>query len=256
MTEPFGPAYADAYDAIYRSKDYKSEVDLIERIFADHGLHGRQRVLDLGCGTGNHALSLAARGHSVIGVDRAPGMLARARTKASEAGIGRVAFHDGDIRELDLEQRFDAVLMMFTVLGYLTEEADVLAALKTVRGHLEPGGLFVFDVWNGPAVLADRPGAREVRVTEDAVQVTRKTSARLDVAKHLCHVHFDLERAGAGDSVERWPEDHTLRYYFPDELEELLWNGGLKLLNLRSFPNIEKPADERAWNVIGTAQAC
>ncbi len=255
MIETFGRAYADAYDAIYRSKDYKSEVDLIERLLVEHGIEGPRRVLDIGCGTGSHALPLAERGHTVVGVDRSPDMLTRARQKASTAGLQTVVFHDGDSRELDLGRSFDAVLMMFTVLGYHTEDADVTAALATVRRHLVPGGLFVFDVWNGPAVLADRPGDRQVDITENATRVTRRTSARLDEAKHLCHVHFDLERAGANGTTERWPEEHLLRYFFPEELEDLLAKNRLKLSKLRSFPAIEKPADERAWNVIGAARA-
>lgn len=56
MIETFGRNYADAYDAIYRLKDYDGEVDLIERILVRHGLDGPRRLLDLGCGTGNHAL--------------------------------------------------------------------------------------------------------------------------------------------------------------------------------------------------------
>jgi SAM-dependent methyltransferase len=255
MTEMFGADYADAYDAIYRSKDYDSEVDLIERILVRHGLDGPRRLLDLGCGTGNHALPLAQRGHTVVGIDRSPAMLTQAHAKAAAAGAGSVAFYDRDIRELDLGQRFDAVLMMFTVLGYQLEDADVSAALATVRRHLEPGGLFVFDVWNGPAVLADRPTQRQVSVTDGAARIIRKTHAFLDIPRHRCHVCFDLERVDADGRTEQWREEHVVRYYFSQELELVLRQNRLELLHLRSFPDDEAPADERAWNVVGAARA-
>jgi SAM-dependent methyltransferase len=255
VIEPFGRDYADAYDAIYRAKDYQGEVDLIERILARHALGGPRRLLDLGCGTGNHALPLAQRGHSVVGVDRSPGMLAQARVKAAVAGAHSVVFRDGDIRELDLGQRFDAVLMMFTVLGYQVEDADVNGALASVRRHLEPGGLFIFDVWNGLAVLADRPRPREVSVRERSTQITRKTSASLDIPRHLCRVSFDLERSGADGQTRQWREEHVMRYYFPEELEVTLGENQLELLHLRRFPDDEAPADERAWNIVGAARA-
>ena len=76
MTGVFGAEYAGAYDAIYAEKDYEAEVDLIERAAARFGDDAAASVLDLGCGTGGHAIPLARRGHRVTGVDRSPAMLA------------------------------------------------------------------------------------------------------------------------------------------------------------------------------------
>jgi len=256
VTDVFGQSYADVYDTIYRSKNYEAEVDLIELILIRHGLEGPRRLLDLGCGTGSHALPLAQRGHTVVGIDRSPSMLAQARAKASAAQPPCfVDFEEGDIRQLDLGQRFDAALMMFTVLGYQVEDADLMAALATVRRHLKPGGLFIFDVWNGPAVLADRPGEREVSVGDGSTRITRKTRPMLDIPRHLCHVSFDLERIDANSRSEQWQEVHVVRYYFSEELKGALSQNQLDLLDLRSFSDDEALADERAWNVIGVARA-
>jgi len=254
LTE-FGAEYAKAYDAIYRSKDYEGEVDLIERILISHGLSGPRRLLDLGCGTGGHALRLAQRGHLVLGVDRSPEMLARARAKAVAARHSSPEFRQADIRKLDLRKRFDAVLMMFTVLGYQLDDSDLLAALATVRRHLEPGGLFLFDVWHGPAVLAERPSERQISVKEGAARISRKTRASLDLPQHLCRITFDLERIDGDGRVERWQEEHVVRYYFQQDIESSLAQSQLELVSLRSFPDDEAPADERTWNVVGVARA-
>jgi len=256
VSEPFGRNYADAYDALYRNKDYEGEVNLIERVLTRHGLGGARRVLDLGCGTGRHALPLARRGHTVVGVDRSPGMLTRARAKAATENLEpSVVFHLADIRELDLGQRFEAVLMMFTVLGYQFEDVDLMAALAAVRRHLEPNGLFIFDVWNGLAVLADRPGERCVSVADGPVSVTRRSSAELDIPRHVCRVRFDLERKDADGRIEKWREEHVMRYYFEQDLRAGLHQSQLDLVSLRQFPDDTAPADELAWNVIGVARA-
>jgi SAM-dependent methyltransferase len=252
LTE-FGADYANVYDAIYRSKDYDSEVDLIERILASHSLAGPRCLLDLGCGTGNHAFRLAERGHLVVGVDRSTEMLALAGAKAKAARSGSIEFHEADIRKLDLKRQFDAVLMMFTVLGYQLEDSDVVAALATVRRHLEPGGLFLFDVWYGPAVLANRPGERQISVEQGTTRINRKTRATLDLSRHLCHVTFELERVG--NEVETWREEHVVRYYFYPEIESALAQNRLELAALRSFPDFKAPADKRSWNVIGVGRA-
>jgi hypothetical protein len=128
-----------------------------------------------------------------------------------------------------------------------------IAVLRQKRG--DRGGLFIFDVWHGPAVLADRPGEREVNVTQGSARIRRKSHAVLDALRHLCRVCFELERIDADGQAERWQEEHTVRYYSSQELESALGQNDLELLRLRSFPDDEAPADERAWNVIGVAQA-
>jgi SAM-dependent methyltransferase len=250
----FGSDYANAYDAIYRSKDYDGEVDLIERILVADGLVGPRRVLDLGCGTGAHALRLAQRGHLVVGIDRSPAMLAQARAKALAACNKSVEFYEADIRHLNLGQQFDAVVMMFTVLGYQVNDADLTATLSSVRRHLRPGGLFLFDVWHGPAVLAVNPDERQITISCGSGQISRKSRSILDVSRNLCRVTFDLERIEDG-RIERWQEEHVVRYFYLQELELALARQQLQLLRFRAFPDAEAPADERAWNVIGIARA-
>jgi SAM-dependent methyltransferase len=209
LTE-FGPSYAKIYDAIYGSKDYDGEVDLIERILSRQGFGGPRRLLDLGCGTGAHALRLAQRGHVVVGVDRSAEMLAQARAKPTGHNHA-TEFREADIRKLDLGQRFDAALMMFTVLGYQITDTDLMGALWTVRRHLEVGGLFIFDVWYGPAVLAGRPSERQISIDDGAAQISRKTRASLDQSRHLCHITFDLERTDGGGQRQKWQEEHVVR---------------------------------------------
>ncbi len=54
----FGQTYADQYDLIYTEKDYEAECDLIEEVFRKYGDGEIKTILDLGCGTGNHAIPL------------------------------------------------------------------------------------------------------------------------------------------------------------------------------------------------------
>ena len=256
MSEIFGTGYAGAYDSLYREKDYEGEVNLIERILTREGKSGTLRLLDLGCGTGNHVLSLARRGHVVVGVDQSASMLARATQKAAAMAQTqpRPSFQQGDVRDVDVGTRFDAVIMMFAVLCYLHDDGDVLKALATVRRHLEPGGLFIFDVWNGVAVLADQPKNRRVSIMDGTTRIVRETRIQLDLPRHLCHVFFDLQKTDAAGEVTEAVEEHVVRYFFPEELEALFVKSGFELLQLRSFPNEELAPDENAWNVIGVAR--
>jgi SAM-dependent methyltransferase len=254
MTQVFGQVYAPAYDVLYRDKDYDGEIELLGRVFRRYATNHVQTVLDLGCGTGNHALRLSASGYTVVGVDRSSEMLAVAEQKAREQAVG-LRVHQADIRDVNLGKTFDAVLMMFAVLGYQIEDEDVKGALRAARSHLRPGGLLVFDVWYGPAVVAQGTQER-VRTMEDAdSKWVRTSSGRLDTLRHQCHVDFHLKRMHGGSTIEETTERHTVRYFFPQEMESLLDVSGFRLLRLGAFPEFDREPDQTTWNVMAVAAA-
>jgi SAM-dependent methyltransferase len=251
MTATFGERYANLYDAMYAEKDYARECDTVEKMFARYA-DGVRTVLDLGCGTGNHALQLASRGYAVTGIDRSMQMLAIARAKADDADAD-VCFIAGDVRYADAQGPHDAALMMFAVLGYQHDNADVRAAFANTRRMLRPGGLFIFDAWYGPGVLADPPAPRVRTISAEAGAFERAASAEIDARRHLCTVRYTLTPLdGASDPSY---ETHVVRYFFPMELEMYLEACGFRLLRLGDF---DRPDDEpggRTWNALAVAQA-
>jgi SAM-dependent methyltransferase len=247
----FGTEYAAAYDALYRDKDYAAECVLIERVFAELAGQPVERVLDLGCGTGGHAVPLAERGYDVVGIDRSPAMLSRAKARASA-----VRFELGDIRSVELPETFEAVLMMFAVLGYQSCNADVQAALATARRHLRSGGLLFGDVWYGPAVLAQRPSERvKVMQSPDGGEVIRVASSDLNSLRSSCTVRYRLWRIADGRVKAEVGEEHPMRYFFAPELELFLTHAGFELVRIGGFPDFEVAPSELTWNVAFAARA-
>ncbi|QCG89060.1 class I SAM-dependent methyltransferase [Azospirillum sp. TSH100] len=258
MSGIFGPAYAAVYDALYGEKDYSGESDLIARLFDLHADGPVASVLDLGCGTGGHALPLAARGLRVTGVDRSPAMLTHARAKAAEITSAAVAppeFIEADVRTLRLGRVFDAAIMMFAVLGYQQDDEALLATLASVRRHLPPSGLFLFDIWYGPAVLAQRPGDRVRMISRTDERILRTTRSDLDIRAQTCRVDFHVLRLAGDRIVGEDRETHAMRFFFDRELGLALAAGGFRLETLRAFPDIGREPDETAWTVIGVARA-
>ncbi len=250
MTSVFGHAYAHQYDALYGDKDYQAECDAVERFLTRYGTDSGASILDLGCGTGTHAMLLADRGHAVTGVDAAPAMLEQARAKSAQRpGAGAPRFVEGDIRTIALGQTFDVVLMMFAVLGYQTRNVDVAAALRTVRAHLRPGGIFICDVWFGPAVLSVGPTDRVKVIDEPGGQLHRAASGRLDVMHHTCRVEYQTWRTRGDQEVERTAEVHTMRYFHPLELEHFLSDAGMELCTMCPVDNLDAMPSLDSWNV-------
>jgi len=256
MNKVFGSLYADAYDLLYDDKDYVAECDLIERLFHTYGDAPIRTTLDMGCGTGNHAIPLAQRGYEVVGVDCSEDMLVHARRKTANLASGSgLDFYQGDIRSINLNRHFDAALMMFAVLGYQLSNSDVLSALRTARLHLRPRGLLLFDVWYGPAVLHQRP-SQKVKVTpSQGGKILRVSSGELNIRRDICSVHFHLWRLEEERLVAETQESHIIRYFFPMELELLLEFSGFAPVRLGAFPEFDKDPDETTWNVLMVAQA-
>jgi SAM-dependent methyltransferase len=121
--------------------------DLVEMILHVLELQPGDRVLDLACGSGDHARRLARRGLDVLGVDVAPSLIAHCRERAAEEGLTTVRFEQGDMRELAYEGEFDAVLLLSGSFGFFDEPAnqDVLARIARA---LIPGGRVLIDVFD------------------------------------------------------------------------------------------------------------
>jgi SAM-dependent methyltransferase len=262
MQDPqiFTDLYAGNYDSMYAAKDYLAECDVIERAFARFGDGRVHSIADFGCGTGNHAIPLARRGYAVVGVDRSDAMLAEARAKADGAaskadGMETLVFCQGDLRDVNLESTFDAVLMMFAVLGYQHTNRDVTRTLTNIKRHLRPGGLLVCDIWYGPAVLHDRPGRKSREMPTADGRIIRTASSEIDVLRHVCTVDIALTVIEHDRVVSQETERHDVRFFFPQEIAALLELTGFQVCRLGAFPDFEQPPTEDNWNAMVVAQA-
>lgn len=252
----FNSLYAEHYDHLYAEKNYAAECDLVEAAFARHLGSRPATLLDVGCGTGGHALELARRGFAVTGVDLSASMLEQARAKGGELPAAqRPAWLCGDARDFDAAATFDAAIMMFAVIGYLNLNDDVLKGLRNIRRHLKPGALFVCDFWYGPSVLSVRPSDR-IRVLDlPGRQFIRATHTGLDIAKHTADVSFRLWNIAGDRLVGQSSEMHRLRYFFPQEFALMLSNTGFEQLGISAFPSLDEPLSDNTWNALVVARA-
>jgi SAM-dependent methyltransferase len=255
MGDVFGSTYAAAYDSFYGEKDYVGECDALEALFNHDAAAPVTSILDLGCGTGSHAVSLALRGYDVTGVDRSADMLRRAADKAKAAGVSPT-FECADLRTYRDSREYDAVVMMFAVLGYQQSNHEVMDALHAVRRHLRLGGVFVADFWYGPAVLSQRPSSRAAfREKGPHDMVVRVAEPTLDVLRHVCHVDYRIMVVENGQLTSQAAERHTMRFFFSKELEVCCEFAQLKLRRLLAFPACEREPSVDDWNALLVAEA-
>ena len=239
--------YAAYYDLIYKDKDYEKEVDFIEDIF---GESKPKKILEVGCGTGSYTKILVEKGYKVTAVDVSGDMLKIASEKCD------CKFIKGDIRDITLNEKFDTCIAMFAVMGYITENAEIIKALNNIRKHLKPNGIFVFDVWNGLAVLRLLPEQRIKEVENDEIRIIRFAVPNLRAFEQICEVNYKLIILNKRDNkLKEINEKHVMRFYFPQELKYYLENAGFEVLKICPFLDLNGKVDESVWNMCVIARA-
>ena len=133
--------YAEGYDREAFTQGTLGEVDFIE---AEAGGDRRKKILDVGCGTGRHAVELAKRGYEVTGLDLSETQLRKARAKAAEAGV-KVKFIQADARNFRVDTPFDLAIMICEGAFPLMETDEMnFQILKNITRALKPDGKLIF----------------------------------------------------------------------------------------------------------------
>ena len=246
----YGGDYAAVYDELYRDKDYETEAGFVdERLVVHRG--GRGSVVDVACGTGRHALALAAKGWDVLGVDLSEGMLAHAGERASVSGTN-IDFARQDMRSLDLGRSFDAAVCLFDSIGYARDPDGVRSTIEGIHRHLTSDGLLMLEFWNAPAMLRgfepvrvkrlDLPGARVVRISETSV----------DEGDQVAKVNYELLLLRSDGTFESFEELQVCRFFTRAEMERHLADGGFTPLEW--YGGYGGPVSDDAFHLVVVAR--
>lgn len=271
-------AYAASYDLLYRDKDYAGEADYIDRLIKRFQPDAKS-IVELGSGTGKHARLLAAKGYTVHGIERSEEMLAQAKKETADhrpqtidlkkdhdeatsstvyglrSKVSPPSFSQGDVRTVRLGETFDAAISLFHVASYQTSNQDLADYFETARIHLEPGGLFIFDLWYGPAVLTDRPVVRVKRVEDEKVSLTRIAEPEWKANENVVMVNYHLfVREKASDQVKEIHETHAMRYLFMPELALIAAQQRFVIESAEEWMTGARPSSS-TWGVCFIARA-
>lgn len=235
-SEPYG-IFARVYDRVMADIEYEEWASFILTETTMRGFEGG-RILDLACGTGNSAAPMLRRGFETVGVDASAAMLEVARSKFPDAD-----WLQGRFTDFSVPGRFGLVQCVFDALNNLLEPAEFLATAKRVLEHLEPGGLFMFDI-NTSFGLEE--------LWEDGM-VQGWLGRDWYGWKHTWDPGTRLATVEAGFIIggESWLEVHRERAYDQAEIRELLAAAGFSDIEIIDMPwGDEADADApRVWVV-------
>lgn len=219
--------YAKYYDIFYKDKDYVKEAYFINNLIKKYD-QNYNSILDLGCGTGKHDLILQKEGYKITGVDNSKEMLKIAKANLKNADINYI---EGDIRNINLNKKFDVIISLFHVFSYLISNEDLDSASSAVEKHLKENGIFVFDCWYGPKVLRELPEARIKKIKDDKYEIFRLVEPPINLNENKVTVSYNIIVCNNLESkFEEFNETHYMRYLFKPEIELFLSSKNFKLI--------------------------
>ena len=219
---------AKSYDRLTNDVDYEATVAFYMEILKREGLKPRTCV-DLACGTGSVTAILARLGLDVVGVDMSEEMLTEAFQKVQDMEHPP-RFVCQLLQELKLPRAVDLAVCALDSLDYITNPDDCAEAIRRVYRHLNPGGIFIFDV-NTPEKLRAMDGQVFLDEDDDVYCVWR---GEFDEQTNICSYGMDIFQR-EGKVWHRSFEEHREYAYSREQLTGYLKAAG--------FTHIEVYAD-------------
>jgi SAM-dependent methyltransferase len=209
---------AEVYDVVYSGMLDYPDLALQAHAVIQGRKPGATTLLEVACGTGLYLVEMA-RWYDVVGLDYSADML-----EVAAARLPEVSLHEADMADFDLGRTFDAVICMFSSIGYVVTVDRMRSAIQCFARHLAPGGVLIVEPWLPPGVFIDGHTSSEA-FEKDGVGVARAVSSTLEGNVGTMRWAFAVARPG-GD-LETYTEEHKTGLFTIEEQEQALDDAGL-----------------------------
>jgi len=215
--------YGQTYDRESFTQGTVGECDFIEK---EINFNKSLKILDVGCGTGRHAIELSKRGYCVTGIDLSESQLKRAKEKAKENNL-IIDFQLQDARSLPFDSEFDLAIMLCEGAFPLMETDEMnFEILKSVTKSLKSNAKFIFTTLNGLFPLYHSIEEFGVSASKEGNATYRGNT--FDLMTFRDYNTTELE----DDSGTMITLDCNERYYVPSEITWLLKSLGYKTIDI------------------------
>lgn len=226
MNDDYPSLYSDAqrYDLVEGAFATGNFLDFYRRQIVRYG----EPVLDLACGSGRLTIPLTEASVKITGLDISEEMLMLATSKASEHGV-KIPFIRGDVRRFNLGKKFKLIFIAAQSLTHLHKREEIEDCFASVRRHLAEDGRFVIELYNSSVKVLARDSDHRYDVGEyenrndGECRIFVTEEVGYDASTQINHIRWFFRTEG---SEEEAGLSFTMRQYFPQEIDALLWYNG------------------------------
>lgn len=228
-----------------KHRDITDDISLIKTL-----LKGKKnpRILDLGCGTGEHIALLHKLGFDCVGIDNSYDMLEIAQERFPDSGD----FIEGDITSFDYFEEFDMVISLFGSLNYMIDDEEVDGVLWNTWRALKPKGIGLFEIWNSiPVKKIKEKSLSNVSTTNyNGIIIDRERGFKPLHYVNRTVVEVSYKYTVKGDASQEIVTDkHIMRAFERKEIEKLLLDNGFKIQNVYSN-SLKEPFKETSNRIF------
>lgn len=231
--------YAKYYDYLYKDKPYKKEAYYIKKFF----LKKKLDILEIGCGSGSHAIEFEKLGHNVVALDSSSNMISLAKKKNN-----KVLFLVKDGKSFKSKKKFDIVILLFHVINFFHKKKEIKKFFENSNYNLKKNGLLIFDFINYEA-LRKFPPKKKVKTIKlnNKLTLIRKTIPNFNKITKIFKIKFKILLYKHKYIQDKFLEIHNLRIYNLSEYHKF-YNKFFELKNIYSWMSFSQLKENHDWH--------
>lgn len=207
--------------------------------YLDYAKKQKGEVLELGCGTGRISIPLVEQGIKITAVDYSNNMISRIRQKAKNIkNRNNLKIIRADLRSVNLNKKFNLIIMPFRVFQCLLTVDEQKMALKNIKRHLAKNGLLIFDIYYPNfKILSNIPTKEEIDAQFTFGQkkfIKTHINKKIDLLNQVVTTDIIYYEDINGKKKLISKNNIKMRYSFKFEIEHLLELSGFKIKKLLS----------------------
>ena len=245
-TKPYTDYYDLKAEGLFLNVD--KEIEFFKFAFENYADMQIKKILDVGCGTGRHYIPLTQAGYEVTGLDPSENMLDKLRIKLEKDNIEpRIIVKD--MREIDFDAQFDAIICMNSAFLYLLTDDDILKTLKAFQRALNNGGLVIIDIMNFLSLIGRyREEVVGRQIKDGVVCETAIKHSIEDLPAIWNHDEFGIINDNGKEIT--YHEQHRLRMVNYNEMKRFLRDAGFRDIKCFGDFNDREEAKTNARRLI------
>ena len=227
--------YSEYYDLFYKNKKYSKEVKNIKKLVK---FSKKDKVLEIGCGTGKHTFELSKYCSQILAIDKSKRMIDVAKKKHLDLNI---TFRNNEMFKIDETMKFDKIIMLFHVFSYFSDQKYINKVINKLKLLIKPGGLIIFDFWNSDNIKKDslRDTTKHIKFFNKIIKREGKIKK---IKKNVYSIKYYFSIFNK-DKKKTFLEKHIMRAFNREDIKKIFKNS-FSLINFVNLLTLKKASNK------------